>query len=270
MKNITLLTIILSWNRPELLERTIHSYLRTVSVPYKLIVVDNGSDQKTVSVLARLAAQYNFKAVFLKKNIGGKAFNEILNNEDLHPYQFIHFSENDIEYRQEWDKELIRKFNAFPNVGQISPYSPFPQEHNGEIWETKQAILVKNREFSLYMTKMNVGTTCIVRKNLIQQGLRWKNINQGRFHFPADGLFSADVRRLGWKVAWNDKYLATNWGHNIVELQKDLQYYMENYSSKKLGLAGFKKRLKKIGYKLVKRADGSYRIIAVNQRRKKK
>ncbi|MGM0876116.1 MAG: hypothetical protein ACQEWV_15395 [Bacillota bacterium] len=184
--------------------------------------------------------------------------NHILNNVNVNQYRFFHFSENDIEYYPGGDKELLVKFRAFPKVGQISPYSPFPQESKGEIWGTKQAKLVIKGELSLYMTKGNVGTTCIVRKKLIQQGLRWRNYEQGRF--PADRKFSAHVKKLGWDVAWNDKYLATNWGHNIIEYQKDVDYYIKNYSRKALGLAGFKRRLKNNGYELIEQKDGCYKI----------
>jgi GT2 family glycosyltransferase len=42
-----LLTVIVSYNRPELLRRTVRSYRKTVTLDHHLLIVDNRSDAKT-------------------------------------------------------------------------------------------------------------------------------------------------------------------------------------------------------------------------------
>jgi len=50
------------------------------------------------------------------------------------------------------------------------------------------------------------------------------------------------------RLAWNDKYVVFNLGHNVKEWIKDLDYYLENYRAKsRVGEIGLKKRLHKNG-----------------------
>lgn len=253
-----ILSIILNWNRPELLERTVVSYFNTISSSYKLIVLDNGSDESTRAILRELSSKYGFEAFFLDRNHGGEAFNFIL---DLGiDCKYVHFSENDIEYQPGWDVCVLEKMDNIYQIGQLSLFSPFPQLEIGEVWEEKDAKLFERDIHSFYLTNKNVGTTCVVRKELIDLGLRWKNYESGDWRFPSDGEFSSDVRKMGWYVAWNDRYLATNWGHNIIEFQKNLNYYIENYRAKTwFSIDGFSKRLQKNGFKL-QIENGQYKI----------
>ena len=62
-------------------------------------------------------------------------------------------------------------------------------------------------------------------------------------------------------VAWNDKYLVNNLGHNVEEFKTDLQYYIANYEAKNwLGLDGFKERLEAHGYYLLTDVNNQYYI----------
>ncbi|QGQ44723.1 glycosyltransferase [Metabacillus sediminilitoris] len=262
--SVDILTIMLSWNRAELLEQTIKSYIETVSVSYTLIVVDNASNSKTILTLKRLAELYNFKAIFLKENKGGLAFNHILNTVNINKYRYIHFSENDLEYRPGWDKELISKLETFPKLGQISPYSLTPEVEQGEIWGKRPGKPFRKGGKLIYICP-NTGTTCLVKKILIKRGLRWKNIQKNKWKLPADAAFSAGVKRMGYFAAWNDRYLAKNWGHNITQFQKEIDYYVKNYSVKSIKLKGFIDRLRKHGYKLIISPDKTYKIKPINK-----
>ncbi|WP_171016834.1 glycosyltransferase family 2 protein [Pseudalkalibacillus caeni] len=263
-KNLELLSIILSWNRSELLEKTIRSYLETVSVPHRLVVVDNASDPTTIECIKSLQDQYKFKVKFLRKNVGGNAFNIVLDEEDVDLFKFVHFSENDVEYLPGWDLDLISKFASFPELGQLSPFSPYPEKGKGEVWTPKRARKVCRENKTVYMAR-TVGTTCVVRKEIIQNGLRWRTHRRG-FLLPKDRHFSIQIKKLGWRVAWNDRYVATNWGHNIKSFQENPDYYVQNYNSKKVKIKGFQKRLRKEGYQLIEKDDGSYDIKPMDKK----
>ncbi|WP_332694834.1 glycosyltransferase family 2 protein [Halalkalibacter lacteus] len=265
VKPIDILTIMLSWNRPKLLEKSIHSYFRTVSVSHNFYVVDNASNRQTVLLLKRLAKKYKFKVFYLNKNMGGRAFNIVLNHVDINNYRYFHFSENDLEYRPGWDKKLLKKMGVFQNVGQLSLYSLEPEIEKGEIWASRPGVKLQRKNQVVFISPKNIGTTCIVRKELIKRGLRWKNVEKGKWRFPADSLFSMGVKKMGYKVAWNDRYLATNWGHNIEEYQKEVDYYISNYTTKRIQLNGFINRLLEHGYQLVRREDGTFHIQRTNK-----
>lgn len=69
------------------------------------------------------------------------------------------------------------------------------------------------------------------------------------------------MKNLGYLVAWNDRYVAVNWGHNVNEFKRDVNYYINNYGAKPwLGVDGFAKRLRAHGYELTVDSRGDYKI----------
>lgn len=261
---IKLLSILLSWNRPILLARTIESYFNNTSTPHRLIIVDNGSQHETITMLEKLSECNELEVVYLAENEGGAAFNRILDTLNLKLYKYVHFSENDMEYLPNWDTELIQKLSSFPEIGQLSPLSPFPQTMEGEYSWEKDAIIVSRNNRSIYLAKHNVGTTCLVRREILEAGLRWENIiTKEGLRFPHDGRFSRQIKKLGWKVAFNDQYVVKNWGHTIDELQRDLDYYIRNHKGK--SFHRFRERLKELGY-LLQEENGKFILQPVNRR----
>ncbi len=255
--------MILNWNREHLLRVTIESYLATVSVPYELIIVDNASTDGSADYI-RTVCQSNprHRAVFSARNRGGRALNSGLR---LARGQFLHTSENDIEYLPGWDVELMGKFEAFPELGQLSPFGYKPDRAKGELWERTGAAPLTAAGRTIYVTEMNITTTAIFRRDVWDRGFRWGTVRAVRgqaVRFPSDMLASIFVRELGYLVAWNDRYTVVNWGHNVEEWKSHLDYYLDNYRAKPwLGLIGMRERLRANGFDLVN-VDGEQRIVA--------
>jgi len=122
-QNPVISTILLNWNRADLLEKTLESYLSTIRTPFELFIIDNASTDTSRDVINRVTEQYpNVSAIFLPENQGGKAFNVAL---PLCRGRFIHFSENDLEYLPGWDAYVLRAFEDFPKLGQsLRQYLP--------------------------------------------------------------------------------------------------------------------------------------------------
>jgi hypothetical protein len=237
-------TIILNWNRWDLLDRTIQSYLATVSVPFELIVVDNGSTDDTPSLLARMREQRpDVCVICLEANEGGEAINKGI---AYARGDFFHISENDIEYLPGWSEKVLSTFSAFPRLGQLSLFGPVPSDE--EIWEIKPCSLLHAKGQIVYEAAGNVGTTCIIPRTVWAQGIRIgsiSNSNENRIVlFPDDGKLSSDIKRLGYIVAWSAYYLVKNLGHTLEEFQKRLDYYQQGYETKSwLGHEGWAKRI---------------------------
>jgi hypothetical protein len=179
--------------------------------------------------------------------------------------KFLHISENDSEYLPGWDNELLSKFAAFPELGQLSIYSPFPQPEINEIrdkWPTLQEITRAGR--TIHPTELNVYTPSMIRRELWDKGLRWRTravINNTWVRFPADYPFSQDIIKMGYWVAWNDKHTAINWGNDIREVINDPEYYIANAKAKpRKGIEGLRNQLRQHGYDLIEQ-DGKYQII---------
>lgn len=246
-------TVILNWNRSHLLRRTVESYLATITVPYELVIIDNNSQDDSPDYIESITADVGkHRAIFLAENIGGEAIN--LGYQSLSG-KFFHHSSNDIEYLHGWDIEALRKFDAFPELGQLGLFSPFPQTELGEVWELHEATPITRNGETVYATNANVGGSCLIRRELWDSGVRWTNVPGT--NLPNDGLLSGHIRREGFLIAWNDKYLGRNWGHNIAEFMIDPAYYHHDYELKSwLGVEGFRKRLLAHGYDLTETDDG--------------
>lgn len=253
-------TIILNWNRSHLLERTLTSYVSTVSVPNELFVVDNGSTDGSADLIRRFCTGVrNRHAVLLPENRGGEGLNLLMERSRG---RFIHVSENDIEYLRGWDRELLSKFKAFPELGQISPFAASPEVDKGEVWAEKPAHTIKRHGRAIQVAVGNVGTSCIIRRDIRDRGVRWRNIESSVFRFPDDAHFSSEVKEMGYLVAWNDSYVVFHWGCNVEEYRRNLPYYIQNYADKPWhGVEGFARRLREHGYMLVQGETGEYEIV---------
>ena len=116
---------------------------------------------------------------------------------------------------------------------------------------------------TIFLSKYNVATPSIFRKEIFEQGARWVTRPElyNTCRFPSDKEFSKLVKKLGYWVAWNDKNTVINWGYNIKEWIEHVDYYLENYRAKiRIQEDGWKKRLNEHGYDLIKN-DGKYEII---------
>lgn len=235
-------TIVLNWNRRDLLERTVSSYLATVNVPYELIIIDNASTDDSVAFIDKVCQEHpHIRSILLERNEGGEAINQ---GVALTTGQLVHISENDIEYLPGWSEKVLSIFAAFPRLGQLSLFGPVPSDE--EIWELKPCSLLHSKGQIIYEAAGNVGTTCVTRRAVWAQGLRVGSVRdeKGAVLFPDDAKLSSDIKQLDYLVAWSDHYLARNLGHTLAEFQKRLGYYQEGYEAKSwLGQEGWTRRI---------------------------
>ena len=158
----------------------------------------------------------------------------------------------------------MEKFNTFPKLGQLSVFSPQPDNDKGEVWyKVTDATPLERNGKKIYIPKKNVPTSCMIRREIFDKGLLWKTrkITHETYRFPADYQFSIGVKNLGYHVALNDKRVVFNWGHNIQEWTDNVEYYLEGFRTKiELGEEGMKKILQSWGYDLIKN-NGKYKII---------
>jgi predicted O-methyltransferase YrrM len=232
-------TIILNWNRVELLEQCVDSYLATVGDDYELIVIDNASTDGSRDYLRRLVAESPVRVICLPENLGGEAFNSVtpLTRGDL-----IHFSENDQIFLPGWREYAQEAFAAHPLLGQLSLFGDTPTDD--EAWEPKTTYLRFARGKIVYEAH-NVGTSSIIRAELLRErGITVSNIEQGQHKLPDDAKLSADIRAAGYACAFSDCYHVRNVGHEIAEFERDPDYYAQNYASKPLiGVGGWRARI---------------------------
>jgi hypothetical protein len=233
-------TIILNWNRVELLRECVDSYLGTVGDDYELMIVDNASTDGSRDYLDRLETARRARVFYLPENIGGEALNVAV---PLTRGELVHFSENDQVFLPGWRQHVDAAFAAFPGLGQLSLFSDTPTDD--EAWEPKRSQLVFSEGKILYEAPDNVGTSSILRAFLLRErGIAISNVERIQIKLPDDGKLSRDVRAAGHWCAFSDRYYVRNIGHEPEEFDRIPEYYAENYANKPLtGVAGWRTRV---------------------------
>jgi len=234
-------TIILNWNRCDLLRKTIESYLATTRLlGVELFIVDNASTDKSRDYLRNLEREIAVSVFYLDRNIGGAAYNQIV---PLTKGTLIHLCENDQEFLPRWVEHVQDSFNIFADLGQLSLFHNVPTD--SEAADLRPAQLRFRNGKILYEAQKNVTTSSIIRSDLFHKHhIRVANIEHGAFIFPNDGQLSADIKASGYWVAWSDQYYVRNLGHQIEEFERDKEYYEQNYASKPwLGIEGWQTRI---------------------------
>ena len=169
-------TCIVSYNRLELTKQAISSYLETVSVPFSLVVVDNGSEPE---VRQWLMTEYDYSIVLLNRNrYPGFATNR---GWEMAPRDadFLHRADNDFAFLPGWCEEVERVFRS-KKVGQVGLRTGAEEERG----------------------QYNVGGNNVIRRKLWDKGLRyderpWPQLREevGPGH-TEDSLFSPAVTRM--------------------------------------------------------------------------
>ena len=244
MRLMSISTIILNWNRAELLRATLRSYAETAREPFDVTVVDNASGDHSRSVIEEAKRLIpGFRAVYQDRNLGGEALND---NIQRAAGSLIHLHENDILLLAGWQDHVIETFRAYADLGQLSLFNGLPTD---QYPADPQPVTLRFSEGKIvYEAHANVGTSSILRAELFRsRGIRVHNIPQvdaGAFSFPDDGRLSRDVRASGYWCAYSDRRYIRNVGHELEEFDRDPEYYAKNYASKSLiGTGAWRQRV---------------------------
>ncbi len=173
-------SVIISFNRLELLQQCYESYKDTVSVPHTLVIVDNASRNDTRRWLSSTVSPHD-QVIFLEHNrFPGYACNrgwEVKPPETTH----LHRSDNDFAFLSGWCDEVVARFED-ENLGQLGLRTDEEELRNGH----------------------NVGGNCVIRRQLFDEGLRydertWEQISKKVPGYTEDSFMSPAVKKMGWQ-----------------------------------------------------------------------
>lgn len=217
-EGLQLSTVMLCWNRLELSRQCLDSYLRTIAVPHELIIVDNASTDGTREWLESLAGDPRIDTIIHRPdNEPVEALNEAL-SRCRGPY--LHIMENDFIYLDGWDRYVLDRFRRLPSLGQLS------------ILRGPAMLLGAKHEGLVILSRANVGGASVIpRQVFFEHGVRFES-PEGDGFYNWDVHFSAKIRALQLLIAWPDKDLAINVGHQSAEFARDPDYYIRNYRMK--------------------------------------
>ena len=110
----TISIITLSWDNLDYTIAFVKSIRENTSVPYELIIVDNGSETKTQKWVEKNAD----RSIIFNTNQGfSKGFNEGIK---IAQGKFVMMANNDTEFPKYWDTNLLETMENNPRAGIIS------------------------------------------------------------------------------------------------------------------------------------------------------
>ena len=115
--------IIPVWNERELTARCIETILDNTHSPYRIIIIDNGSDPETAQYLNELAGQKP-ELIYLKRNDKNLGFPKAVNQGiGLSDASYLCILNNDTEVHKDWLTEMIQVAEKDAGIGVINPAS---------------------------------------------------------------------------------------------------------------------------------------------------
>jgi glycosyltransferase involved in cell wall biosynthesis len=156
-------SVVISYNRLDLTKQAIRSYLETVTVPYSLMVVDNGSHQDVTDWLLR--PDREFRYLLLGQNrYPGYACNQGFEKAPALATVF-HRADNDWRFLPGWCDEIQARLEENPRLH-------------------------------------NVGGNCVFPRAIWEEGLRWDERPWPKIKtigYTEDSFMSPQVAKMGWE-----------------------------------------------------------------------
>ena len=105
----------LSWDNLEYTKAFVNSIRKNTSLPYEMIIIDNGSD----FITQKWVEENSDRSVIFDENQGfSKGFNEGIK---VAKGKYIMMANNDTEFPPRWDIKLVESLEKYPKVGIVSP-----------------------------------------------------------------------------------------------------------------------------------------------------
>ena len=107
--------ITLSWDNLDYTKSFVQSIRQNTTLPYELIIIDNGSEPDT----QRWVEENSDQSIIFQENQGfSKGFNE---GVKLAEGKYVMMANNDTEFPPEWDQKLTETMEKNPSAGIVSP-----------------------------------------------------------------------------------------------------------------------------------------------------
>ena len=200
-------SVVISYQRLDLTKQAIASYVETVSVPYSLMIVDNGSSQDVTDWILRHATVFSY--VLLGDNkYPGFACNEGFSRAPTDA-TVLHRADNDWRFLPGWCEEIKRCLDANPKLGQLGLRTNEQELHNGH----------------------NVGGNCVFRRQLWDEGLRWDERPWPKIKtmgYTEDSFMSPAVTKKGWEWSRVEQPCITS----LADEDPSNPYYLKSWEDR--------------------------------------
>jgi len=220
--------VILSYNTRKYTEWAVASIRKNTSVPFEIVLVDNGSIDGTVE----WADADNVRCIANPTNVGfAPAVNQGIRAS--HGDQVILLN-NDVLVTPRWAERMLAHLERDPNVGMVGPSTNFaasaqciPAEYQRieDLLAFSERLARKHREEAVEVQKL-IGFCMLIPRRVIEEvGLLDEQFGLGSFE---DDDYCLRVRQAGYKLLWAKDSYVHHFGHQTYKAnQMDWQALIE-------------------------------------------
>ncbi|MCK4818221.1 glycosyltransferase family 2 protein, partial [bacterium] len=185
------------WNELVMTKECLESIYKNTRTDYRLIIIDNGSDEETKEYFRAISHKSKFKVTLIrnKKNIGAlKALNQGMNLSDA---EFVCLLNNDTQVTDGWLTEMIKVAESSEDIGIVNANS----NTFGCRPKRRQPLEILARELKSYSGEYSElawasGFCMLIKRKLIQEvGLFDEIYGMGTFE---DADFCKRAQDLGY------------------------------------------------------------------------
>lgn len=187
------------WNEPEITLTAIKSLHKHSNFKYRLIIIDNASDQTTASLLQRLAESREFGEIKLIRNEENRGWLKATNQGlALADAEYVCLINNDIVAGPDWLKNCIATLERVPDAGLANPRGNERSENRRirdvEIYARE---LAQSRRTQFTELDHGCGFCMVIKRELLQKIPTLDESFDGG-HYEDDD-YSRKAQRLGYR-----------------------------------------------------------------------
>lgn len=221
--------VLLSWNHPECTAPCVESILAHTTLPARLIIVDQGSNDETRHLLRGLksTASVSIEIIWNPANVGyPKGMNLGLKRATA-PY--VCFLNNDILVSPGWLEELIAIAESNPTIGAVNPssntFSIYPPKNSDYLQFSRQLASHRGKWIEV---SYGVGFCLLARRELLLKVGGFNEVTYERIYFE-DADLGRQIQALGLRcVMAQGTYVWHEGGQTMNAQPERLRLFKEN------------------------------------------
>lgn len=214
------------WNMKELTEQCVNSVIRHTKFPYRIIIIDNASDDETRQYLENLSKGRNIDVHLIRneENLGNsKAANQGMHASDA---EYICILDNDTLVMDNWLTEMIDAAREDERIGVVNPLSNYGSSKPlAKSWEDV-ARQIYDRNKGVYIeTAAAIGFCFLIKREVMEKIGFWSE-GYGPGYFE-DTEYSIRAIKNGYKVVIAQGAYVVHLEHSSFKKTKNFKELFE-------------------------------------------
>ena len=188
------------WNMKELTEQCVNNITCHTKFPYRIIIVDNASNDETRQYLEGLGRRKDINVTLIRNEenlVNSKAANQGISASDA---EYVCILNNDTLVMNNWLTEMVKVAEKNNKIGIVNPLSNYGSKRPlGKKWEEIAHKIYEKNKGNHIETAAAIGFCFLIKREVIQKiGVWSEGYSPGYFE---DTEYSIRAIKNGYKVA---------------------------------------------------------------------